>query len=42
MIEERCCSPEVAKLLREKGFDIPVLTRYEDNGEVIFGETYVV
>ena len=40
MIKERYCSPEVAKLLREKGFDIPVWTRYEDNGEVIFGDKY--
>lgn len=41
MIEERYCSPEVAKLLREKGFDIPVWTRYEeDNDKVIFGDKY--
>lgn len=40
MIEERYCSLKVAKLLREKGFDIPVRTRYEDNGEVIFGDKY--
>ena len=40
MIKERYCSPEVAKSLREKGFDIPVWTRYEDNGEAIFGDKY--
>lgn len=40
MIEERYCSPEVSKLLKEKKFDIPVWTRYEDNGEVVFGDKY--
>lgn len=40
MIEERYCSPELSKLLKEKGFDVPVWTRYEDNGEVIFGDKY--
>lgn len=40
MITERYCSPKVSKLLKEKGFDIPVWTRYEDNGEVIFGDKY--
>ncbi len=40
MITEDYVSFEVAKLLKEKGFDIPVWTRYEDNGEVIFGDKY--
>ena len=40
MIEERYCPPEVSKLLKEKGFDIPVWTRYEDDDEVIFGNKY--
>lgn len=40
LIEERYCSPEVSKLLKEKGFDIPVWTRYEDDDEVIFGDKY--
>lgn len=40
MIEESYCSPEVSKLLRDKGFDIPVWTRYEDSNEVIFGDKY--
>lgn len=40
MIKERYCSPEVSKLLKEKGFDISVWTRYEDDDEVIFGDKY--
>lgn len=42
MIQEAYVSPEVAKLLREKGFNVPVWTRYEDeeNKEVIFGDRY--
>ena len=40
MITEDYCSFEVAKLLREKGFDEPIWTRYEDNNEVIFGDKY--
>ena len=40
MVKERYCSPEVAKLLREKGFDIPVWTRYEDDDGAIFGDKY--
>ena len=40
MIKEDYCSFEVARLLKEKGFDIPVWTRYEDNGKVIFGDKY--
>ena len=37
MVTEDYVSFEVAKLLKEKGFNIPVWTRYEDNNEVIFG-----
>ena len=40
MITEDYVSFEVAKLLKEKGFDILVWTRYEDNDEVIFGDKY--
>ena len=40
MITEDYCSYEVAKLLKEKGFDEPTWTRYEDNDEVIFGDKY--
>lgn len=40
MITEDYCSFEVAKLLKEKGFDEPTWTRYEDNDEVIFGDKY--
>lgn len=43
MIKEAYCSYEVAKLLKEKGFNVPVWTRYEnndDNNEVIFGDKY--
>lgn len=42
-IKEDYCSYEVAKLLKEKGFDIPVWTRYEnddESNEVIFGSEY--
>lgn len=40
-ITEDYCSFEIAKLLEEKGFDIPVWTRYEENNdEVIFGDKY--
>ena len=38
MITEDYVSFEVAKLLKEKGFDTPVWTRYEDDNEVIFGD----
>lgn len=37
-ITEDYVSFEVAKLLKEKGFDTPVWTRYEDGNEVIFGD----
>lgn len=40
MIIEDYCSYEVAKLLKEKGFNEPTWTRYEDNNEVIFGDKY--
>ena len=40
MITEDYCSYEVAKLLKEKGFDEPIWTRYEDDNEVIFGDKY--
>ena len=44
MITEDYVSFEVAKLLKEKGFDTPVWTRYENdydgNNEVIFGDKY--
>ena len=39
-ITEDYVSFEVAKLLKEKGFDVPVWTRYEDDNEVIFGDKY--
>jgi hypothetical protein len=34
MIEEAYCSQEVAKLLKEKGFHIPVLSHYTKVGSV--------
>lgn len=34
MIEEAYCSQEVAKLLKEKGFHIPVLSHYTKFGSV--------
>ena len=37
-ITEDYVSFETAKLLKEKGFDTPVWTRYEDGNEVIFGD----
>lgn len=40
MINEDYCSYEVAKLLKEKGFNEPTWTRYEDDNEVIFGDKY--
>lgn len=40
MITEDYVSFEVAKLLKEKGFNEPTWTRYEDNNEVIFGDKY--
>ncbi len=41
MIQEAYVSPGVAKLLRKKGFNVPVWTRYEDEEkEVIFGGEY--
>ena len=35
MIQERYCSYEVAKLLKEKGFDEPCRSVYEDFGDYI-------
>jgi len=40
IVQERYCSPKVARLLASKGFDEPIWTRYEDNNEVIFGDKY--
>ena len=40
MITEAYVSSEVAKLLKEKGFNEPIWTRYEDGNEVIFGDKY--
>lgn len=40
MIQEIYCSKEVSELLKEKGFNVPVWTRYEDDDEVIFGDKY--
>ena len=44
MTQEDYVSFEIAKLLKEKGFDTPVWTRYENdydgNNEVIFGDKY--
>ena len=40
MITEDYVSFEVAKLLKEKGFDEPIWTCYEDDNEVIFGDKY--
>ena len=40
MIKEDYVSVEVAQLLKEKGFNEPTWTRYEDNDEVIFGDKY--
>jgi len=42
MIQEAYVSPEVAKLLKRKGFNVPVWTRYDDeeDKEVIFGDRY--
>ena len=40
MVEEAYCSFEVARLLKEKGFNEPTWTRYEDDNEVIFGNKY--
>ena len=40
MINEDYVSFEVAKLLKEKGFNEPIWTRYEDDNEVIFGDKY--
>lgn len=40
MITEDYVSLEVAKLLKEKGFNEPTWTRYEDGNEVIFGDKY--
>lgn len=39
-ITEDYVSFEIAKLLKEKGFDEPIWTRYEDNNEIIFGDKY--
>ena len=41
-ITEDYVSFETAKLLNEKGFDTPVWTRYENDGDnkVIFGDKY--
>ena len=40
MITEDFVSFEVAQLLKEKGFDEPIWTCYEDDNEVIFGDKY--
>lgn len=40
MITEDYCSYEIAKLLKEKGFDVPIWTRYEGSNKVIFGDKY--
>jgi len=40
MITEDYVSFEIAKLLKEKGFNEPTWTRYEDDNEVIFGDKY--
>jgi hypothetical protein len=40
MITEDYCSYEIAKMLKEKGFNEPIWTRYEDDNEVIFGDKY--
>ena len=40
IIKEAYVSFEVAKLLKEKGFNEPIWTRYEDDNEVIFGDKY--
>ena len=40
MITEDYVSFEISKLLKEKGFDEPIWTHYEDNDEVIFGDKY--
>ena len=40
MIKEAYVSFEVAKLLKENGFNEPTWTRYEDDNEVIFGNKY--
>ena len=40
MVKEAYVSFEVAKLLKEKGFNEPTWTRYEDDNEVIFGDKY--
>ena len=39
-ITEDYVSFEVAKLLKEKGFSVPIWTRYEGSNEVIFGDKY--
>ena len=40
MNTEDYVSFELAKLLKEKGFDVPIWTRYESSNEVIFGDKY--
>lgn len=40
MIQEAYCSFEVAKLLKEKGFDELIRTRYKDNGKFVSGDYY--
>ena len=40
MITEDYVSFEIAKLLKERGFNEPIWTRYEDDNEVIFGDKY--
>ena len=40
MIKEAYCSKKVSELLKEKGFNEPIWTRYEDDNEVIFGDKY--
>lgn len=42
MIQEAYVTFEAAKILKEKGFNVPVWTRYDDeeDKEVIFGDRY--
>ena len=40
IIAEDYVSFETAKLLKEKGFNIPTWTHYEDNNEIVFGDNY--
>lgn len=40
VISEDYVSLEIAELLKDKGFNEPTWTRYEDDNEVIFGDKY--